>query len=181
MTYEAVILAVGTAVGAIVAAIAVNFGKVVEIWSKTKSDERAQKASLARDMEGRLQAHIDRLERDADMQQGMINTLHEEYTNALIEVSDLFGWLVRMRDIASRMGKKLKEKGEEPEEIPVLPSRQPRKQFDYGFYRRTEQHNANLVKAADEVLKTQMKGVSPPNIQLPPPPSGGKSDAGTDH
>lgn len=101
---------------------------------------------------------IAKLDRKVDELEAMIHFLQEEYTSALEELAEIWGWMTRFADIAKRNATKLEEAGFQPEHVPDLPMRRPRNRPDRGFQRRTEQQNDILIGKAAEVVQRGLEG-----------------------
>jgi len=99
-----------------------------------------------------------KLDRKVDELEAMIHFLQEEYTSALEELAEIWGWMTRFADIAKRNATKLEEAGFPSEHVPDLPIRRERRRPDRGFQRRTEQQNDILNGKAAEVLQKSIEG-----------------------
>jgi len=163
------IVVIGTLLVALVSAIGVLFRELMKA-----KDDRHQALMVDKDkriaelenMEGKghtatesLQAQaIAKLERKVDELEAMIHFLQEEYTSALEEFAEIWGWMTRFADIAKRNAAKLEEIGHQAEYVPDLPMRRDRKRPDRGFQRRTEAQNDILIGKAAEVVQKGIEG-----------------------
>lgn len=170
--WDVFLLALGGALGGLITTLFTNLGKFMDLLKTNNREDAKLKEEQAKSVEQRLQSHIDRLEREIRSNQQSLAVLHQEYTESLIETADIYGFCVRMRDVARRLQRKLKDMGMElGEEVPNLPARRQRKPFDVEFVQRTEEHNTSMVKAADDVVKKQMESKN----TVPPDATGGSS------
>ncbi len=142
---EAGWIALGSAVTAIVASVGVVIINVIKARHDTHLAVKKSTMDDYQEIFDRQQEQLKRLERQVDEQQKAINDIHADHTDCQLEMAELYGWLVRMHDLARRQSEVLKRLGADPEAVPELPPRRSRNRIDSGLVKRSTEHNTKLV------------------------------------
>ncbi len=143
---EAILIGVGSLITAAVGGILA----IINNWSANRARERKTSLDEWQDIAGKLQTQITRLEKQIESQQVCIYQIYQHSNDCEIEFTDMYGHLIRMRELAVHQANAIKKLGVECEAIPDLPPRRDRKPIDIGFLHRTVQQDVALAKEVDK-------------------------------
>lgn len=144
--HEAFWVGLGGLVATGAAAMAGAIVAVLQARHKIRQEREASALAEYKAIVDRLTGQAERLEKQIDDQQAVIDELREEHNGCQIEMEGLYGWLVRFRDMAMRLARIAEAAGEGPVHVPDLPER-PARSPRADFNARTVTQNTRLLKS----------------------------------
>jgi hypothetical protein len=156
--YEALLVAVGTLVTAIAAALVMLY----RTWDRSKARQQRTAVTDYQEIVRQQWQKTDLVEKQSQELRAVLNEVIAEVLDCHVERAEVYGDLTNMHECCTRLTRALERLGEHPGEVTPLRPRPKGKGGRIEFLQRTVEHNAALVEEA------KTKTIPPPS----PPTSG---------
>lgn len=133
------------------------------LWSILRKEKRQDDTQIAKELKSiitRSEKQINRQQVQIDNYDKVFEELKDEHSRCRIQLSDIYGWLLRYYDYLTHQANMIRELGKDPGKLPDLPphpleqedSRESERKID--FMSRTLDQGKEMI---EEVDKRQLK------------------------